>query len=1035
MKKFLLLLLLLSASVVVRAQTNVRGTVKDTDGQPVPGAGILVRGTASGTVTDENGHWLLQLPPGASEIEITCVGYVSLTESVRGRSEIDVVLEPSLSYLEESVVVGYGTLLKRDLTGSVAAIKEDALENRILLSVDDALSGGVAGLMVSSASGKPGSASNMLIRGANSLTGSTAPLVVVDGFPLFDVSTSSGGGISAYDVGLSSLSMVNPDDIASIQVLKDASATAIYGNRGSNGVILITTKKGTADSGRIQYNTYFGIQDMTRRYDMMNFQEYAEYQAEKNKSNYLFYDSAASAPRVLGAVPSRNWQDEIFRTGFIQNHSLSVSHTSRKTNFMLSGSFLENRSVLIETDYRKFTVKSTIDHYFTDRVRMGVDINYSRIMDDGVPTGGEGTDTNAGVIISALLARPYDLTDSNTQTLFRQAGVRQTVIDSNLENYHGDPVVQARDTELSKVINRTIANAYFEADLYRDLVLRISAGYDVYSLKDRQYYPMTTGRGFFYKGQGILASSESTSWINENTLTWRPVFGKHRLNVVAGVTEQGYTNYWDMSTASQFQYERLGFNNFSMATEFIGQSSKGRVAFLSFLGRANWSYADRYIATLTARRDGTSRFVKNKWGNFFSGALAWNVSNEAFMQDQEIVSLLKLRASMGLVGNSTVPTTGSYAQLSSNMYSFAEIPAVGQSPASIANEDLTWETTFEKNAGLELGLWKDRIVLNADLYDKVTRDLLLEAPVLNIAGFEKSWQNIGKLRNRGVELSLNALLLQRRNFSWSAHANFSKNTTRILELGQNGAPVYMMVTCLGANAVILEEGGEVGNIYGYETIGVYGLNDFEYDGRTPKAGVPTETGSERPGSMRFADLSDDKKITSDDRKIIGNTMPDFFGAFGTDFRWKNLSLNLAFQYSYGADVYNANYNALAKYNTNSYNQMGFYRDRWTETNRTSTMYDAMTPNQVCSAFVEDASFLRLKTVRLSWDLPSGWFPAKTRIDGIRAWVSAENLYVFTRYSGYDPEISNSTNILLAGFDYGCFPRPRTFTVGFNFIFK
>ena len=611
----------------------------------------------------------------------------------------------------------------------------------------------------------------------------------------------------------------------------------------------------------------------------------------------------------------------------------------------------------------------------------------------------------------------------------------QVILDSYVGDYHGNPVTQAEDTQLSKIINRTIVNSYFEADLYKDLTLRVTAGFDVYSLKDRQYYPTSTGRGYFYDGQGIIGNSESVSWINENTLTYKPVFGKHRLNVVAGVTEQGYSGYWDMMTATQFQYEALGYNNLQMATVFDGNSSKNRVTYLSFLGRANYSYDGRYIATLTARRDGTSRFVKNKWGNFFSGAAAWNIDSEPWMSGQNAVSTLKLRASAGLVGNSNVPTTGSYAQLSNNFYSFNNIPAVGQSPASIANEELTWETTLEENVGLEMGFLNDRILFNVDLYNKVTRDLLLEAPVLNIAGFEKSWQNIGKLRNRGIELSLRALLVDKKDFKWSVNANFTRNKTKILELGQNGAPIYMMVTCVGTNAIILEEGEEIGNIYGYQTVGVYGLNDFESDGKTPRPGVAVETGNEIPGAMKFADRTGDKKITPDDRTVIGNTMPDFYGAFGTELSYKGVSLNIGFQYSCGGDVYNANYNTLAKYNSDSHNQMGFYRDRWTETYRESTMYNSMTPGQVCSAFVEDASYLRLKNVRLSWTMPAKWFPAKTRISGITAYASGENLYVFTKYSGYDPEVSNSTNILLSGFDYGCFPRPWTLTFGFNIIFR
>jgi TonB-linked SusC/RagA family outer membrane protein len=1039
MKKILAFAVFLLTTANAFAQIEVKGYVRDNDGEPVPGATVIISGTDVGAVTDINGRYTISINSPDASLFFTCIGYDDVTEKVSGRTVIDVVLTESVDALEESVVVGYGSLRKTDMTGSVSTLKSESMENKVLFSVDDALAGGVAGLMVSSASGKPGSASTMLIRGANSLSGSTSPLIVIDGFPLFDISTSAGSGIN--DTGLSSLSLVNTNDIASIEVLKDASATAIYGNRGANGVIIITTKKGRADGGRIQYNMYVGAQELNRRYDMMDAQEYADYQSDVNSSNSMFYDSAASAPRDVRNLPTCDWQDRIFRTGFLQNHSLSISNSSKRTNFMLSGSYQQNKSILICTDYRKFTAKASVDHYFTNRVRMGLDINYSRIMDDGVPTGGEGTEQSAGIITSALVGVPYDIMDPNTQAIFRKAGVSPTILNNHIGNYHGNPVTQAYDTQMMKVINRTIMNSYLEVDILQNLVLRVTGCYDVFSLKDRQFYPTTTGRGYFYKGEGLLANSESTTWINENTLTWKPIFGKHRLNIVAGVTEQGFTSFWDWSNFTQFEYEGLGYNNADMAKVYKINSSKGRVTYLSFLGRVNYSYDNRYIATFTARRDGTSLFIKNKWGSFFSGAVAWNVDNEAFMKNQNTVNTLKLRLRAGQVGNSNVPTTGSYAQLFGNFYSFADVPAIGQSPASIANEELTWETTTEGNLGVELGLFKDRFLINLDVYNKVTSDLLLEAPVINISGFEKAWQNIGKMRNRGIELSVNALILKTKDWKWTANANFSHNKTRILELSSNGEPIYLPVACVGSGNIIkLEEGGEIGNIYGYRTIGVYGLNEFEKDGRTPRPETAIETGNERPGAMKFADLSGadgvpDGKITADDRTVIGNTSPDFYGAFGTDISWKNYSLSVGFQYSYGADVYNANYKVLAKFNAEGHNQMAFYADRWTEDNLESTMYNSMTVSQVCSAFVEDASFLRLKNARFTWNLPERWFGPKTRIGTIRVYAACENVFVLTRYSGYDPEVSNSTNVLTAGFDYGCFPRPRTYTLGVNIIFK
>lgn len=1046
MKRTIAILSALFVCVVSFAQITIGGVVKDESGEPVPGAAVFIGGSAVGTVTDQDGKWQIEVSDSSVELTFSCIGYKDQTVVVGNRKTINVVLAVSANFIEEAVAIGYGTMNKKDLTGAVSSIKSEALENKLLFSVDDALAGGVAGLMVSSASGKPGSESNMLVRGANSLTGSTAPLIVVDGFPLFDVSTGSGGA-SSYDTGMSSLSMINTDDIASIEVLKDASATAIYGNRGSNGVILITTKKGRQNGGKIQYNTYFGVQQMNQRYDMMDFYQYAEYQGETNNSNWLFFDTVTSTPRHYDpGVRTRNWQDEIFRTGFLQNHSLSVSHSTKKTNFLFSGSFMDNKSILICTDWRKFTGKATVDHYFTDHIRMGVDMSYSRIVDDGVPTGGEGVGQVAGVITEALIAPPYDF-DEETSTYMRRAGVSQDNINARKANYHNNPVTTANDSQLNKVLNRTIINSYFEADLMADLVLRVTAGYDNYSLKDRQFYPRTTPRGNFYQGQGIITSSESSGWINENTLTWRPSFGKHHLNVLVGMSEQGHTNYWDQSETEQFEYEGLGFNNLQMATVFNAYSSKGQTRFISFMGRANYSYDSRYSTTLTVRRDGSSNFVANKWGTFFSGAAAWNIDQEEFMQNQSAVSALKMRLSLGQVGNSNVPTSGSYAQLANTKYSYGGTPAVGQVASSLANESLTWETTTETNLGIESGFFNDRIGLDIDLYNKVTSGLLLKAPVMNISGYDKAWQNIGSLRNRGVEVTLRATPIKTKNLQWNVNANFALNKTKILELGQNGAPIYMTVTCLsGQNAAIVQEGGAAGDIYGYVTEGVYGLNDFEADGYTPRPGVPTQSASERPGSMKLKDISGpdgvpDGKITADDRVIIGNSLPDWFGSFGTDITWKRFNLSAQFQYSYGNDVYNANYNAIARFNGMSDNQSAAYTKRWTPENPGSTMFASMVTGTVVSAFVEDASYLRCRTLRLTYSFPSSEWMRAAKINALRAYVSADNLFVLTRYSGYDPEVysnqggSSMSGILTSGFDYGCFPRPQTFLIGINLTFE
>lgn len=1024
-------------------QINITGNVKDQTGEPLVGVVVAVKGQNTGSTTDIDGSYKIAVNSKESILSFTMIGFTSQEIVVGNRTIVNIELVENSIGLDEVVVVGYGVMRKKDLTGSVASIKSEKLENSLIQSLDDALSGGVAGLMVQSGGGQPGAASNILIRGANSLSGSTQPLIVVDGFPLFDVTTSGGGGMSDKSGELSSLSFINPDDIASIEVLKDASATAIYGNRGSNGVIIITSKKGTGTGSKIQYNAYVSAQELPRQYNVMNFQDYVQYQVTNNPTRNMFVNqSTGQAHNFDSNIRSINWQDEIYRTGFIQNHSLSLQNSTDKTNFMASASYMQNESIIKNTDWTKFTGKLSVDHNFSKKLKIGGDISFSQINDQGVPTGG-GDGTAVGVVIGAILARPFYL-DETTQAYFRRAGVDQSIIDSDLSNYKENPLNLVNSVDLSKTINRTTINAYLQYNILDDLVLRITGGYDIYGLKDKQFYPKSTPTGNFYNGLGILANVNSKSWINENTLTWSPEFeGGHRLNLVAGVTEQEWRSDYVRSEFSSFDNESLGYNNAQMATNFNTYSNPDKNRYLSTLARANYSYQSRYLATFSVRRDGASIFPKHKWGTFFSGALAYNIKEENFMKNVEPVSNLKLRLSMGEVGNSRVTTLGTYAQLYNTSYSFNNSISVGQSAASLANENLKWEKTQEWNVGLELGLFNNRVSLNADYYVKDTKDLLLEAPVLNISGFDKAWQNIGKLRNSGIELSVNALLMKTRDFSWEFSANFAKNKSEIRELGQNGAPMYLAANFIsssaGQQAVILNEGGSVGQIYGYEVEGVYGANDFYNDG-TPKPGVAVEGVGEAPGWIKYKDLKKDGQITSEDRTVIGNTLPDFFGAFSTNFTWRDLELNLGFQYSVGNDVFNANYIQAARFGTTNYNQMAFYNDRWTSDNTGSTQYANMAVGTISSAFVEDASFLRFKSARLAYNFPQRLLAKTKMIKNLKVYVSADNLYVFTKYSGYDPEITgtqgsgNMSKVLTSGFDYGVFPRARTFTAGLNIVF-
>ena len=1045
-----MLALIASTGSLAFAQQKITGRVTDSQGDPIPWANVFQKGTQNGTTTDDDGNYSISVKSADAVLIASFVGYQDAEQAVSGRSVIDFTLDSDTELLDDAVVIGYGTARRQDLTGSVASLNSENLKNQVLFSVDDALKGGVAGLMVSSTSGQPGAASKMLIRGAASLSGSTSPLIVVDGFPLGDVSTSSGMGMSGLDSQMSSLSMINTEDIASIEVLKDASSTAIYGNRGANGVIMITTKKGKASSGRIQYNGYFSVQNLPHKYDMLDFKGYASMMNTKTPSYLLFSDADGNLRDFdYDRIESIDWQDRIYRTGYIQSHNLSLQQSTDKTNFLVSASYMQNESIVICTNWQKLTGKVNIDHNFTDKLKIGVDLNYSRIVDDGVPTSG-GDGTAVGTIMSALLSQPFDLTDEQTQVLFRRAGVEQYQINAFNDANKQNPVTMANDIQMKKILNRTIANSYLQYNILDDLVLKVTGGFDNYGMEDKQFYPTTTPRGYLYNAQACMANVSTFGWINENTLTWSPVFAeKHRLNVMAGVTEQGSRYYYTATEASSFSNESLGYNNLSLAKDFHSYSNTSSSSMLSFIFRTNYIYDDRYIGTFTFRRDGTSAFVKNKWGSFFSGAFAWNAKQEEFLKYNNAVSTLKLRASLGEVGNSNVPTSGSFAQLYTTSTAFGTSLSIGQSPVTLANENLTWEKTLEYNLGLELGFFDERLHFDLDLYNKTTRDLLLEAPVLNISGYTKAWQNIGSIRNAGIELSMSATLVDTRDFQWTFNGNISHNKSRILKLGQSGAPIYLGITCLGGqNAVILQEGGSVGELYGYRAIGIYQLDEFTAEESTTKPGtyiytlkdgVVNQGVGEQPGSIRLWDKDGNGKIDDNDREVIGNFLPDFYGAFSTSLNYKAFNLYLGFQYSCGNDLYNANYAMIAFYNGDGSNQVAAWDKRWTVDNQSSRYYSQISKGLVSSAFVEDASYLRFSSARFTYTLPGKLLTKFQHVENCKVYLSADNIYTFTHYSGYDPEVGISQNsassILSQGFDYGNFPHARTFTVGVNLSFR
>ena len=1046
MKNHFIIKLLFAAlmlfSGVANAQSVISGKVVDDSGIPLPGVTVQEMNVVNGTITDIDGTYALEVQKSTEFLVFSYLGFKKQEVAINGLTTIDVVMSQDAALLDEVVVVGYGTQKRSDLTGAVTSLGSGVLENRPITNFEEALQGQVSGLSVSSTGGQPGAATKMNIRGISSVSGNSQPLIVIDGFPMNQTPTSGGGNLEQFSSQIGAFAFINPDDIESIQVLKDASATAIYGNRGANGVILITTKKGKRSESGITFSTYAGSQVLDRRIDVMDFGDYVAYQQATSPNDRLFTAADGTLYNFPDAEEMNlDWQDEIYRRGSIQNYSLSLQGQNSATNYSFSASYNQNESVLISTNFEKLTARLALDHQFTDRVKVGANINYSSIENNGVPTDGrEGT--AAGIIIGALAENPFRM-DNNTQARFRRAGVPQVHIDNYASAHLSNPDNIAYNTSLDKNINRAIGNVYADIKFADWVSFRSTLGLDFFTLKDQQFYSSQTPWGNLNNGIATAASNNATNLVNENYFTFSKTVNKQRLNLVTGFSYQHTVSDFQRTEARSFENEVLGYNSLQGASEFLSSSSADELVMLSFLGRANYSYDDRYLATFTYRRDGTSRFQNNKWGDFYSGALAWNVSNEAFLKDADQISNLKLRASIGQVGNAGVPVQGALLDQQFSNYTFDGTVVNGVSPQNLENPDLTWEVTTQYNIGADVGFFKNAVNFTADYFVKNTTDLLLLAPVSISTGFSQGWFNIGEIQNSGFEFSGSYWYQSKSGFGWNTKLNLTTIQSEIKALGNDGEPIYIDVNfdAISTDEVILQVGGAINDLYGYRTDGVYLPGDFNENG-SPVEGVPTAGAGERAGDIRYVDLSGpdgipDGVIDGFDRTVLGNTMPELFGAWINSFSYKGLELDVIVQYSYGNKVFNATNTRIASFPGGGQNQSSSWLDRWTPENPSSTQYARVPSLRPADYLVEDGSFIRLQTVRIGYNLPMKWI-SQLSMKSAKVYLAANNLAVFTKYTGYDPEVtSNQVDFrypFVQGFDYGGFPRAKTFIAGLNVQF-
>lgn len=1039
--KTMTLVLLLLLPISLLAQVNVSGVVSDERGETLPGVNILIKGTTKGTVTNYDGEFTIQANPN-DVIEASYIGFDSQEIAVGNQKEIKIILRESSIQIQELevVAVGYGDVRRKDLTGSVAKADMSEIIKTPVNNIAQSLGGRIAGVQVSSKDGGLGDNFSITIRGAGSLTQSTEPLYVVDGFPLES----------------SNMGSLNPNDIESIDVLKDASATAIYGSRGANGVVIITTKKGSAGKPRIEYNGNVTVSNIAKTQSLLSGYQFVELQQEMmNEEDFaLNYLRDGRTLNDYLTEPEYDWQDAIYRTAITNNHYLSLSGMQGDLQYSTSGSYLNQEGIIVNSSLDKYQGRVSLDQkLFNNKLRLRVISNASRTVRNGAdPTGGATSMSNA-LMYSVWGYRPVSPTGSNLMEELYDDAIEMT------EDYRFNPVLSAQNEYRKTTTDNFSVNGMAEYEIIKNLRFRATGGYQLVNYTNEQFNNSKTKTGFYhdknsqYRGiNAFYRQSNTERLLNENTLTYQ--FGKkgHNVNLLGGVTFQKESYYDHDMTSTFITNEIFGMAGFgkSSSVPSIG-SSKGENTLASYLARVNYNYRSKYYLTASFRADGSSKFApKNRWGYFPSTSLAWAFSREDFLKDNEILTNGKLRLSYGETGNNRVDNYAYRGMLETGdntFYPFDSNKYIAYLPTNMQNENLKWETTEQYNVGLDLGFWNDRVSFIADYYIKNTRDLLLQADLAPSSGYASAMMNIGELQNRGFEFSIQTANIQTEDFQWNSAFNISFNKNKITRLNDDQTAmtnsVYWDNKYRTMPAYISPVGSPAGLMYGYLYEGTYKQEDFDITQNengttvyTPKEGVVLFSNQSRPGDPRYTDINEDGVINDTDKTMIGEGHPKAIGGLNNSFVYKNLDLSFFFQFSLGNDILNANRmifeNPAGKRHTNMF---AAYADRWTEENTLSDIprSNAVGSQEYSSLYIEDGSFIRLKSLSLGYNFQPALL-SRLHIAAARIAFSAENLWTITSYSGNDPEVSTRNTVLTPGFDWSPYPRSRNYSLSLNLTF-
>ncbi|GGK48063.1 MULTISPECIES: SusC/RagA family TonB-linked outer membrane protein [Flavobacteriaceae] len=1022
--------------------TTIKGVITDEIGAPLPGASVLETGTQNGVTSDFDGNYVLQVKTGGA-LTFSYLGYKTVTIEIKGQTIINVQLSPDVNQLEETVIIGYGSVQRKDVTGSVATVKMEQLKAAPVANFDQAMAGRVAGVQVSAGDGQPGSGLNIVIRGGNTVNGDNSPLYVVDGFIMEN-----------FNPGL-----IDPSDIESISVLKDASATAIYGVRGANGVIIITGKKAKLGKTKISYETRLDVKDVSKKLDVLDAYEYIKLGLEINESStesrfFTLFNEETQQNEIVGGledyknVQGNNWQDEGFRTAYSKSHKLKISSGGDKTRFNASLNAIEDQGSLLKSEYNRINGRVTLNHKVNEKLDVSTDVIYTNYIQDGLNTKG----TSSYSFMRNLVSYAPVLNKFRDYGDFDQLNDVNDDYDLvNIVSWH--PIVSLKNEYRRSETDQFIANLGLKYKVTSNLILETKGSFSSQFRNVGTFNNSKTVYGrLVNKIDGINGSISNRRWknfSNVNTLTYKRKFNDHSINALAGITlnVRKYTSTFVRSIDIPQYLEGLGINSIDGGTLDDGDDNHGdsESRIFSVLGRLNYSYKDRYLFTASIRRDGSSNFPEqNRIGYFPSTAVSWKADEESFIKDLNIFSQLKFKAGYGKTGNDRIPGSARFEFLtdSNSSYFFDGETIQGQRPTSFgANPNLFWETTEQFNVGIDVGFLDNRISLAVEAYQKDTKDLLINADAALSQGFSSIWTNSGQVRNKGLEFALNTVNVSTKDFKWTSDFNISFNQNTIVSLPE-GKPIFGKPNYYwrySSNQFIVEEGKPLGNIYGYISDGVYQPNDFEnYD---PTAATHTLASGQpyykahQPGDEKYKDLNGDGQINGADKTIIGNALPKHFGGFGNTFTYKNFELSAFLQWSYGNDILNANRLVFEGMTVAGQNQLASVLDRWTPENMDTDMHRAGGQGfeDISSRIVEDGSYIRLKTVNATYRFPKTALD-KIKLSSLELFVSAQNLITWTDYSGFDPDVSVSNSLLTPGIDYSAYPKHRTISLGLQVSF-